>query len=76
MFVTFAKVRLWLFDEVIKGNVHEKKNFDIIERDDEEEFGSNDAGMEMYWFCEFKGWVSELCSGYLFMFIFVINASF
>ena len=49
MLVTLEKLRLWLFDEVIKGNVHEKKNFDNIEREEEEEdeehFEVNDIGI-------------------------------
>lgn len=31
------KLRLWLFDEVIKGNVQEKKNFENKEREGEDD---------------------------------------
>ena len=33
----FEKLRLWLFDEVIKGNVQEKKNFENKEREGEDD---------------------------------------
>ena len=37
MFVIVEKLRLWLFDEVIKGNVQEKKNFENKEREGEDD---------------------------------------